>query len=167
MNHTQNFTLQLEEPWTWEGLAPPDDPLGELSDFEIGLRRFCFECNSKILIELGDERRYVFLDPDIVIILDSLPKQVSELSAGKNIEIDFPESYMYIEFVPVESKIRCTLTKFGYNPKQKHFELDKTQVLAVLRCFLDELMEKAVVGGYIRPSDKDEFLMPMSNMAIC
>ncbi len=59
------------------------------------------------------------------------------------------------------------LLTFGYSSKIKHFELDKTQVLAVLRRFLDELMEKALVGGYIRPSDKDEFLMPISNMAIC
>lgn len=166
MNHAQKFTLQLEEPWTWEGLAPPDDPLGELSDFEMGLRRFCFECNHKILIEFGEEKRYVFLDPDIILILDSLPILVSELSVGKKIEIDFPESYMYIKFVPVGSKIRCILNKFGSDPKQQNFELDKTQVLGVLRRFLDELIEKAVVGDYIRPKDKDEFLMPISNKAM-
>jgi len=167
VNHTQKFTLQLEEPWTWEGLAPPDDPLGELSDFEMGLRRFCFECNHKVLIEFPDERRYVFLEPDIILILETLPKQISELSKGKKIEIDFPESYMYIEFMPVGDKIRCTLTKFGSNPKQKHFELDQTQVLRVFRNFLDELIEKAVLGGYITSAEKEQFLLPIGKQAMC
>ncbi len=146
MNHNHKFTLQLEEPWTWEDLAPPEDPLGELSDFEMGLRRFCFECNHKVLIEFRDERKYVFLAPDIILILESLPKQISELLEGKTIDIDFPESYMYIEFIPDGDKICCTLTKFGSNLKQKHFELHQTQVLGELRNFLDEIIEIELKG---------------------
>ncbi|MBD2778879.1 hypothetical protein [Iningainema tapete] len=161
MNHAQKFTFQLEEPWTWEGLAPPDDPLGELSDFQMGLRRFCFERNHKVLIEFGDEIRYVFLDPDIILLLESLPSQLSELLKGKKIEIDFPESYFDIKFVPVDNKISCTLQEFGYSTKQKLLEFAQTQVLEVLRNFLNEVMGKAVDGGYITSEEKEEFLLPM------
>ncbi|MDM9385459.1 hypothetical protein QUB80_32920 [Chlorogloeopsis sp. ULAP01] len=167
MNNTQKFTLKLEEPWTWEGLAPPEDPLRELSDLEIGLRRFCFECNHKVLLEIGNEKKYIFLDPDIILILDSLPQQVSELSLDKKIELDFPESYMYVEFVPTTDNISCTLTKFGSKPQQKSFELNKTQVIRELKLFLEQIIDKAVDGGYITFADKEEFMMPVYKLAIC
>ena len=60
--------------------APPEDPLGELSYFEMGIRRFCFERKHKVSIQIGNERIFVFLDPDICMILDRLPQQVSELA---------------------------------------------------------------------------------------
>ena len=158
MNTTRTFSLQLKEPWTWEGLEPPEDPLGELSDWEMRLRRFCFEYNHKVLIEIGDEKKYVFLDPDIIMILDELPEKISKLSMGQKISIDFPESWIIVDLMPVASEISCTLRKFGNFCEQKHVELDKLQVLGVLRRFLDEVMELAMDKGYIRPEEKDEFL---------
>ena len=83
MNDIKKFKIQLEKPWAWEGLILPEDALGELSDFERGLRRLCFECNHRVLIEIGDEKFDVFLDPDIILVLDNLPKQIIALSRGK------------------------------------------------------------------------------------
>ena len=158
MNTTIKFALQLEEPWIWEGLEPPEDPLGELSEWEIRLRRFCFECNHKVLIEIGDDKRYVFLDPDIIMVLNELPEKISKLSMGQKISIDFPESWMIVDLMPVASEISCTLRKFGDSCEQKHFELDKLQVLGGLRDFLNKVMELAMDKGYIRLEEKDEFL---------
>ncbi|MCH8295659.1 hypothetical protein IH992_31640 [Candidatus Poribacteria bacterium] len=158
MNGIERFNIQLEKPWVWEGLAPPEDTLGELSDFEMGLRRFCFECNHCVSIEIGGEKFDIFLDPDIILILDSLPKKVSELSRGEKIQIEIPESYREIEFMPVGGEIRCTLSKFGQVAKNEHFLLERTQVLGVLRCFLNELICLAVDGGYISPEQGHEFL---------
>lgn len=170
MNNSAKFDIRLEEPCLENYAASPENPLGELSHFEIGLRRFCFECNRQVSLEIGEERIIVFLDPDICMILeDRLPKQVSELSQGKKIEIEFVESCcLIIELVPCVNQINCTLKEFGYSSTQdftldstkKHFELDKAQVLGVLKRFLDEVMQLAVDGGYITPEEKDEFLRP-------
>jgi hypothetical protein len=158
MNTLRKFALQIEEPWIWEGLEPPEDSLGELSDWDMRLRRFCFDYNHKVLMEIGDEKKYVFLDPDIIMILNELPEKIANLSVGHKISIDFPESWMIVELMPVAMEINCTLRKFGNFCEQKHFELDKLQVLGVLRRFLDEVMELAMDKGYIRPEEKDEFL---------
>lgn len=170
MNNITKFHICLEENCLENYANPPEDLLGELSHFEMGLRSFCFECNRKVSIEIGEERIIVFLDPDICMILrDGLPEQVSELSQGKKIEIEFVESCcLIIELVPFVNEITCTLKEFGYSStkhftldyKKKHFELDKTQVLEVLRRFLDEVMQLAVDGGYITQEEKDEFLSP-------
>jgi len=151
MNSIERFNISIEKPWVWEGLTSPEDPLGELSDFEMGLRRFCFECNHQVSIEIGDEKLNVFLDPDIILALDSLPKKISELSCGRKIQIELPESYSEIEFMPVGNEIRCTLSKFGQVAQRKRFLLERTQVLGVLDCFLNELVRLAVNRGYISP----------------
>ena len=140
LNDIKKFKIQLEKPWVWEGLTPPKDTLGELSDFERRLRRLCFECNHRVLIEIGDEKFDVFLDPDIILILEDLPQKISELSLGKKIQIEFPESYREIAFMPAGGEIYCTLSQFGQMVQREHFLLERTQVLEVLGCFLDEVV---------------------------
>lgn len=118
VNDSAKFDISLEEACLENYVYPPEDPLEELSNFEIGLRRFCFECNRQVSIEIGEERIIVFLDPDICMILeDRLPEQVSELSQGKKIEIEFVESCcLIIELVPCVNQINCTLKEFGDSP---------------------------------------------------
>ncbi|HAA31752.1 MAG TPA: hypothetical protein DCE56_33710 [Cyanobacteria bacterium UBA8553] len=77
---------------------------------------------------------------------------------GQKISIDFPESWMIVDLMPVGSEISCTLRKFGDSCEHKHFELDKLQVLGVLRDFINKVMELAMDKGYIRLEEKDEFL---------
>lgn len=160
MKFVQKFDIRIEEPCLENYSEPPEDTLGELSDFEMRLRRFCFECNHQVSIEIGDEKKQVLLDPDICIILDTLPEQVSKFSKGQNILIDFPESGMIIDLLPVAGEVSCTLRTFGYSSEQKNFELEQTQVLGVLRCFLDEVMEMAIDKGYIRREEKEKFILP-------
>ena len=162
MNNLAKFDICLEQPCLENYADPPEDPLGELSHFEMGLRRFCFECNRQVSIKIGEERIIVFLDPDICMLLeDRLPEQVSKLSQDKKIEIEVVESCcLIIELVPCVNQINCTLKKFGYSSTKKYFELDKTQVLGVFRRFLDEIMQLAVDGDYITSDEKDEFLTP-------
>ena len=163
MYNMERFNIQFDKPWTAGGFTPPEDPLGELSDFEMGLRRFCFQHNHYISIEIVDETEYVLLFPDICLILDELPMKISELSRGKTIQLPFPESAMDIEFVPIGNKIICTLHQFGYEMKRKHFQLDRTQVLGVLRQFLGKLVQLAVDGEYISLEQAGEFLAEQSN----
>lgn len=155
----QKFDIRLENPFFQKYSAPPEDPLGELSDFEMGIRRFCFECNHQVSIEIGNEIISVFLDPDICTTLDKLPKQISKLAKNQEIEITFAETRcVIIHFLPLERKVICTLKEFGRSSESKQFELDKTQVLGVLRHFLYGLVQLAMDRGYIKAEEKDEFL---------
>ncbi|PSB51097.1 hypothetical protein C7B67_12155 [filamentous cyanobacterium Phorm 6] len=176
MNNYSNFTIQLEEPNGEQYADPPEDSLGELSHFELGLKLFCFECDRPVSIEIGEEKLNVFFDPDICMILeDELPEKLSELSQGKPIKIEFVESVcITLELQPLASNlINCNLKRFGYlSPNQftlksrnQHFELNKTQVIAELKEFVEKLMEMALNGGYITPEEKQEFLMPLREIA--
>ena len=159
----ETLSLKIEASNFSQYASPSEDPLGELSAFELGMRRFCFEYNHRVLLELGNETIQIFFDPDICIILeDDLPKQIAELSQGQPIEILLAEScQMIIKLVPWGNKVICQLREFGRSHHQKRFELDKQQVLGALKNFLDNMMEMAVEGGYIAPEDKDEFLHPL------
>jgi hypothetical protein len=162
MNDSQKFQWRLTERFLENCAAPPEDPLGELTHFEMAIRRFCFECDRKVLIEIGDETIQVVLDSDICMILeDNLPERIKELSQGKPIEIEFAESCtLTIELVPVDNKITCTLRKFGTSCWEKQFDFDRDRVLDALRGFLSEVMQLAVDKGYITIEEKAEFISP-------
>ncbi|MBE9188037.1 hypothetical protein IQ270_26195 [Microcoleus sp. LEGE 07076] len=162
MNTSQKFNFKLAQRFLENYADPPEDPLGELTHFEMAIRRFCFECDRTVSIEIGDERIQVFLDPDICMILDdNLPEQIRKLSQGRPIEIDFAESCtLTIKLVPTDDRLSCTLSKFGTSCWEKHFEFDRTRVLDALRGFLAEVMQLAVDKGYITAEEKDEFISP-------
>jgi hypothetical protein len=52
------------------------------------------------------------------------------------------------------------LRKFETSGWEKVFECDRTQVLDVLRGFLQEVMQLAVDKGYITLEEKEEFISP-------
>ena len=162
MNNIELFKIRLTERNLENFVDPPDDPLGELSDFELGIRRFCYEYDHKVLVRVGNEEYFVFLDPDICLILeDNLPKLIAQLEMDKSIELDFVESLdIVIKFVPIGKEIKCYLREFGYSNDEKLVMLNKQQVLDELRRFLTELMEIAVNLGYISLEDKNEFIKP-------
>jgi len=161
--------MRLEEPFLEKyGAEPPEDPLGELSEFQLGIRRFCFECNHTVSLEIGDEAITVFLEPDICMILEEMPYQFPKFSQGKAMEIGFCETCgLTIKLVPLAHEISCSLEYFGYSTSQpKNFQLDKSQVVGALKNFLDEVMQMAVDKGYITPEQRREFLMPMEQRAM-
>lgn len=162
MNVTSNFNWKIVERNLENYALPPDDPLGELSAFELGLRRFCYECDRRVIVEIGDIQFTVFFDPDICMLLeDRFPKQIGELEQGKSIRIDFAESYQItVNLTPRGERINCQLSKFGYENSQQDYELDKEQVLGELRIFLVEVMQLAVDNGYVTLEDKEKFIAP-------
>lgn len=141
---------------------PPDDPLGELSDFEFGLRRFCYECDRRVVVEIGTVQFSVFFDPDICMLLtDRFPEQIGECDRGKSIRLDFAESYdITIILTPMGDTVICQLSKFGDRDSLTEYELDKQQVLGELRRFLLEVMELSVNLGYVSLEDKSRFILP-------
>ncbi|NJM62299.1 MAG: hypothetical protein HC849_22210 [Oscillatoriales cyanobacterium RU_3_3] len=161
MKSSKIFNFKLSERFLENYADPPEDPLGELSHFEMGWRLFCFERDRKVLLEIDDEKIQLFLDLDICLTIENnFPQEIAKLSQGEKIEIDFPESWLMIRLLPQNNKIVCTLTKFGTSYWEKQFEFDRPQVLDALRNFLEEVMQLAVDEGYITLSEKEEFISP-------
>ena len=161
MNSSKKINFKLAERFLENYAEPPEDPLGELSHFEIGWRRFCFEFDHKVLIEIGDEKIEAFLDLDISMMIENnFPQEIAKLSQGQKMSIDFPESWFMIRLLPRDDRISCTLRKFGTSCWEKHFEFDRTHVLDVLRGFLQEVMQLAVDKGFITLEEKEEFIRP-------
>ncbi len=152
---------------------PPEDTLGELSHFELGIRRFCYEFNREVSIEINGSKIKVFLDPDICMLLeDKFPDIIANLLNNKPTEIEFVESCcVRIELVPSGSQIICNLKHFGYlladnftlNYQNKMLELDRTQAIAELKQFVNDVMQMALDGGYITTKEKQEFLKPITD----
>lgn len=162
MNNIEQLKIRLAERNLENFAPPPDDPLGELSAFELGLRKFCYEYDHKVIVEIGVTKFNVFLDPDICMLLeDRFCEDIAELEQGKTIRLEFAESYwIIIKFVPIGTEIKCYLREFGYSTDERIVMLNKQQVLDELRRFLTELMELAVNLGYIVLEDKNEFIKP-------
>ncbi|MBC6472852.1 MAG: hypothetical protein GDA48_08550 [Hormoscilla sp. GM102CHS1] len=161
MNNHQ-FHIQLGEVCLENSDLPPSDPLGELSDFELGLRRFCYEQNRPVAIAIRLFTTRVFLYPDICMMLeDNFPEQIALLSEGKNMQMEFAEScWQILKSMPRGQKISCHIGEFGYSLQSKTVELDKDIVLEVLRGFLNDVMQMAVDKGYITQPDKEAFIRP-------
>jgi len=141
MNNIEQFKIRLAKRNLEKFVDPPDDPLGELSDFELGLRRFCYEGDRRVVVEIGEIQLAVFFDPDICILLeDRFPEQIGELAQGKSIRIDFVESHHLTAILtPGGKQIYCQLKDFD-NFHFYEYELEQHQVMAELRRFLVEVM---------------------------
>ena len=162
MSKIEQFKIKLGEINLEKFALPPDDPLEELSDFQFGFRKFCYECDRQVVVQIGQTKFNVYLDPDLCMLFeDSFPEQLGKLVEGKTIRLDFHESHwMLMKFVPVDEEIQCYLTEFGYGNEEKLVFLARQQVFNELRRFLTEVMELAVTLGYITGEDKNEFIKP-------
>jgi hypothetical protein len=114
MNSSKKFNFKLSERFLENYAEPPEDPLGELSHFEMGWRCFCFEFDHKVLIEIGDEKIEVFLDLDICMMIENnFPQEIAKLSQGKPIEIDFGESWFTIMLLPMTIRLTALGLSLG------------------------------------------------------
>lgn len=157
MNKT-NIIIRLEEPLSSEDYLPPDDPLGELTSFELGIRRFCYDQNHRISIGIGNESKEVFLFPDICLLIERLPPKIAALSHGQPIELEFPESWFSIELEPTSERLIGTLSEYGRAVTSKRVELNLAQLLHTLNCFSSKIVQLAVDKKYITQEEADEFL---------
>lgn len=168
VNFTQKLVLRWLEPWTWEGLEPPEDQLREPSNLEIGLRRFCFERNQKLLLSSDNNKQALYLDPDMILILDELPEIISQLLSNQEVELDFPESFMILELHPLDSvKMNCVWRKYGSSVEKCNFEVERFQIIDILKQLVIRIVSQAVEEGYISSVEKDEFLKNVTKKVNC
>jgi hypothetical protein len=157
MNETK-MMIRLEEPVSSSDYLPPDDPLGELTSFELGIRRFCYSQNYAISIDIGGKSKEVFLFPDICLLIERLPQQITALSHGQPIDLEFPESWFSIELEPTNQSVICTVSEYGFAVTSKQFKLNFAAVLGTLSCFASQIVQLAVDGEYISQQEADQFL---------
>lgn len=159
-SENQAFNIQLGQSATKQLYDPPDDPLNEFTEFEMGLKRFCFDYNCHILLKLGDDRiEYLYLYHDILDALEiGLIKQISVLSGRKKVSVDFADT-LTLKFIPVEDreKIIGKLERIG-SSEEKSYLLNLSQVLKALNRFVDEILAMAIEKGYITAADAQKEL---------
>ncbi|MBK4732152.1 hypothetical protein JJD41_20105 [Oxynema sp. CENA135] len=158
MQGLKNFVIEFHDPQT-NYADPPKDPLNELSHFEWGLRKFCFEKNQVISIALGDRELSFSLDPDICMLLeDGFPEKIASLKQGDRVELDFPESWVTIALIPEGDRLTCTVYEYDRPRSQgERFEFDRDRTVQTLTDFLDRLLAIAVREGYISEREKQDF----------
>ena len=146
---TTHFALRRGAPITEHYASAPDDPLGELTAVEIGLRRFCFDLNCDVIVEVGAYQATILLYPDISIALDDLPNVISEIAVGEKTLLAFPDSTLDLNFTPSFQGLVCTLSHFGTALWEKSTEVSQEQVLRELKHFYTSIIEQAITLGYI------------------
>jgi len=153
-----NFKLQIQEPIKEELYNYPEDSLDEYTDFDMGLKCFCFEHNCYVLLEVDTEQIKLHLYHDILDALeDRWCGQISELSAGHKISIGFVD--LILKFTPVKDKNEVTC-EFGFigTGKIQSYRLCLSQVLEEMSNFIDKVLDMAVKEGYISTEDIDKYL---------
>lgn len=163
MKEPANFYFKVADRNLEDYSLPPEDPLGELSKFEFGLRRFCYECNRRVVVEIGESEFTVFFDPDICILLeDGFPEKIGKLEQGQTIRIDFVESYeISVILTPEGELLNCQLfKKFDEQTNQAEYKLDKEKTLWSLRIFLFKILGLAFKENYIDLEDIYKFVKP-------
>lgn len=158
MKDVEQFNIQIQEKIKDDFYLPPEDELNEFSAFEMGLKRFCFEHNRRILIELGDEKIQLHLYHDILDALEEgWSMKMSKLSAGSKVIIDFNDFILRITPTLDENLAACEFTTFGTG-KHNYCTLSLSQLSDKMRIFTDEILGMAVREGYINSEDIAEYL---------
>lgn len=146
-----NIQLQSSIPEEKNLYDFSEDTLDEFTAFQLALKRFCFEQNRYVLLEIGTEKIELYLYHDILDSLeDKWCEQIDVLSKGNEISLDF--SNFNVRFNPVDDKVIC---KFGFilTEESKIKILRLSQVLENMSNFLNILLALMVQEGYATAED--------------
>ncbi len=158
MYSTSNFDIQIQSPVKEDWYDPPSDPLNEYTDFEIGLKKFCFEHNRYVLLEIGNQQVKLHLYHDILDALENnWGKRLFQLAAGKEIWIAF--NYLILKLLPNPSKneVTCQVNFLGESTSESYtILLDK--FIEKMSNLIDEILKTAIQEDYINTEDIEKYL---------
>jgi hypothetical protein len=158
MSTLDRLKIEIEQPCSSANYVRPDDPLGELTPLELGLRQFCYDQNHRVSIRVGDQQFQVLLFPDVSLLIYWLPGKLENLAHGATIELEFPERMFNLELALAIGHTVCTVHWFGLRNEYKQFSLDLHSTLEELHQFLESLLDAATLAGYITAEDASGFL---------
>ncbi|HKE74208.1 MAG TPA: hypothetical protein VKB57_11370 [Acidimicrobiales bacterium] len=141
--------------WTRETFAVPDDPLGELSDLEMGLLRYAVEENAEVTVAVGEDEWRVLLFPDISALVLQLAPIAQDLERGVPVELSLPESQLVISFGAGDAAM---VRHFGGRVAESPHTVDRSQVAGELRRFQHDVLGRAASDRYVDQADVAEFL---------
>jgi hypothetical protein len=152
-DNLKKFKMELGELINDPFYLPPEDPLNEFSDFEMGLKRFCFENNCCISLKIDDELiQDLDLYHDVLDFVENgLIKDLSNLSVGKSVLIGLTDT-LSLTLTPMEDRVDCKFERIG-RPEEKYYVLNLSQVLKTLSRLVDEILNMAIAKGYITAAD--------------
>jgi hypothetical protein len=159
MKNKSDFYIKKEESIHDNFYQYPEDELNEFSEFEMGLKRFCFDHNCSISIQIDNEKFDLHLYHDFLDALeDKLCEKVLSLQAGNSGNIMFGD-YLYLSCQPIKelNEIDCKFIMVGTG-KSKIYSLCLSDFLEKLYCFINEILEIAVQENYIHRKDIHEYL---------
>ncbi len=158
MDSYSNFNIQLKELNRDNLYDAPKDELNEYTNFEIGLKRFCFNNNRNILLEIGDEKIILHLYHDILDALENRwHKRINELTTRNTINITFGSDFD-LTFHPIQNKdeLICEYTFLGTG-EFKYCNLCLSQVVEIINSFVNKVFDMAIQQDYITAEDLFEF----------
>ena len=127
---------------------PPNDPLNEFDEFEMGLKLFCYEQNHYVILELGNQRinDLVFHRSVISPLGSGIEKVIAKLESGRKGSVTFGETVYgrskWLELTPKKDKIICELDDSVYTLKY-------SKCIQKLKTFFIEVLKMAIAQGYI------------------
>jgi hypothetical protein len=143
-----------------DSTSDPPTPLPDSGpdELDLPLRRFCYEQNRRVVIQVGAAELETELDPDVRAIWIHLPGVVARLAAGEPEELAFSERSFDVALVPQVDTMACVVERWGSRTSSQSFVCDRAEVVAELRRFLDELADLAVRGGYLTAAQRDQLM---------
>lgn len=133
------------------------DPLDELTEFQRGMTRFCFEHNRRIELRVADVRKVLMLYPDLLMRLDELPESIAALAAGGQLALEFPESGFNLTCRAGDAA-GCTVTSYGQSVNVASSRCDPGVVVKAFRELLSHVLREAIDSGYISHVEATEFI---------
>ena len=159
MDNSQNFNIQLQEFIKDDFYHYPEDELNEYTNFEIGFKRFCFDNNRNVLLEVGDVKIILHLYHDILDALeDRWYEQITQLASRNKVNITFG-SYFNLIFYPIKNKdeVICEYSFLGMG-EYKTCNLCLSQVVEIMNLFVNQVFDMAIQQKYITTKDFIKFI---------
>lgn len=137
---------------------PPEDELGEFSEFEMGLKHFCFDHNHCITIEIGDTLKTIHLYYDVLDAIENgLCLNILELAKGNKVVFNFNDFLLYMNPNLALEIIDSRLEVLGLREAcQKTLSFPDT--LKKIRFFVNSIFINAIEKGYLNPDDIFKYL---------
>ena len=136
----------------------PEDELGEFSEFEMGLKHFCFDHNRYITLEIGEVEKTIHLYYDVLDPIENgLCLEILNLAKGYKIVINFNDFLLYMNPNLSLQIIDCRLETIGTKEAYCYI-LSLSDTLAKIHFFIDSILTHAVEKDYLNQSDIFKYL---------
>jgi hypothetical protein len=137
----------------------PEDESDEFSEFEMRLKRFCFDNNRDIVMQIDETDFRLELYHDVLDALeDELCEKILRLQSGSQEYITFG-SYLYFNLKPDKERNSLTAELLIITTGESHlYTFCLSNFSEKINLFINAILNLAVQQGYICKEDVKESL---------